>query len=83
MHGLEFVLLLLIEVAHLCKNFRVTRDFGYQDIIPLDGLATHANQLVNVRDLVYYLVAVRDDRMKFFKGLEGLVVVAKALINET
>ena len=61
--SLELVLLLLVEVTHLGKNFRVTRHLGDEDVVPFESLASHANQLVNVSDLVEHLIAVWNDRM--------------------
>lgn len=72
----------MIKIAHLGKDFRITWYLRYQDIVPFDGLATHANQLVDVRDLVDHLVAVRDDSMQLLERLERFVVVAETLVDE-
>ena len=60
-NSLEFVLLLLIQVAHLSEDLTVTWYFGYQNVVPLKSLASHANKLVNMSDLIYYLITVGDD----------------------
>lgn len=73
---LEFIGLLLIKIAHFGENFGVTGDLSDQDIVPLQGLAAHTNQLVYMSDLIDNFVAVRNDCVQFFKGLERFVVVA-------
>ena len=82
MHSLELVLLLLIQVAHLGEDLRVARHLSDQDVVPLEGLSAHADQLVHVRDLVDHLVAVRDDGMELLESLEAFVVVAQALVHK-
>ena len=74
--GLELVLLLLIQVAHLSEDLRVTRHLSDQDVVPLQGLSAHTDQLIDVCDLVDHLVAVRDDRVQLLEGLQTFVVVA-------
>jgi len=59
-HGLEFILLLLIEVAHLREDLRVAWDLGDQDVVPLERLSTHTDQLVNMSYLIDHLVGVGD-----------------------
>lgn len=56
MDGLELILLLLVKVAHFGEDLRISGHLGNKDVVPLEGLATHANQLVNVRNLVDDLV---------------------------
>ena len=80
--GLELVLLLLIQIAHLGEDLRVARHLSDQDVVPLEGLSTHADQLVDVRDLVDHFVAVWDDRVQLLEGLQGLVVVAQAFVHK-
>jgi len=58
--SLEFVRLLLVQVSHLGQHFRVGRHLGDQDIVPLQGLAPHADQLVHVSDLVDNFITVGD-----------------------
>ena len=55
-NGLELILLLLVKVSHLGKNFRISRNFGNQDVVPFESLTTHTNQLINMGDLVNDLV---------------------------
>ncbi len=43
MNCLELILLLLIQIAHLGEDFRVAGYLGYQDVVPLEGLSTHAD----------------------------------------
>ena len=80
--SLELILLLLVEVAHLGQDFRVTGHLSDQDVVPLEGLTTHADQLVNVSDLVQDFIAVWNDRVQLLKSLERFVVVAETLVNE-
>lgn len=80
---LELVLLLLVEVAHLSEDFRIARHLGDQNVVPLKSLATHADKLVDVSDLVQNLVTVGDDRVQLLEGLEGFIVVSEALVDET
>ncbi|MEN9873382.1 MAG: hypothetical protein RL186_279, partial [Pseudomonadota bacterium] len=61
MHGLEFVLLLLVEIPHFGQDFRVSWHLGDQDVVPLEGLSAHSDQLVDVSNLVDHFVAVGDD----------------------
>ena len=70
MHGLELILLLLVQIAHLGENLRVRRHLSDQDVVPLQGFTAHANQLVNVRDLVKHLVAVGNNGVQLFKCLQ-------------
>ena len=42
-NGLELVLLLLIQIAHLSEDLTVTWYFGYQNVVPLESLASHAD----------------------------------------
>ena len=60
-NGLELVLFLLIQIAHLSEDLTVTWYFGYQNVVPLKSLASHADKLVNMSDLIYHLITVRDD----------------------
>lgn len=43
MNGLELILLLLIQIAHLGEDFRVAGYLGDQDVVPLEGLSAHTN----------------------------------------
>ena len=81
--SLELVLLLLVEVTHLCKDLRITRHLRDKDVVPLEGFTSHSDQLINVGDLVKHLVGVGDDGVELLEGLQRLVVVAKALVNQT
>lgn len=83
MHGLEFVLLLLVEVAHLGQDLGVSWHFGNEDVVPLEGLSSHSDELVHVSNLVNHLVTVWDDSVKLFEGLKTLVVVTKAFVDQT
>jgi hypothetical protein len=82
-HGLEFVLLLLVEVSHLGQNIRVGWHLGDEDVVPLQGLSSHTNQFVNVSDLIDNFVTVWDDSVKLFESLQTFVIVAESLVNET
>ena len=62
-NSLELVLLLLVEVAHLSEDFRIARHLGDQNVVPLKSLATHADKLVHVSNLVQKLLTVRNDRL--------------------
>ena len=68
--GLELILLLLVEVTHLRKNFRVRGHLRNQNVVPLEGLATHTNQLVDVSDLVDNLVTVGDNGVELLESLQ-------------
>ena len=70
MNGLEFVLFLLVEVAHLGEDFRVGGDLGDEDVVPFEGFTTHADEFVDVSDLVEDLVAVWNDSVELLKGLQ-------------
>jgi len=80
-NSLELVLLLLVEVAHLRQNFRVTRHFRDEDIVPLEGLATRLNQLVHVSNLINDLIRVGNNRVQLLKSLQRFVIVAKTLVD--
>jgi len=80
---LELVLFLLVEVSHLSQDFRVSRDLGNQDIVPLQGLSSHTDELVHVSDLVDDLITVRNDGVKFLEGLKTLIVVVQSLVHKT
>ena len=83
MYSLELVLLLLVEIAHLGEDLRVARHFRDQDVVPLEGFTSHSDQLVHMRNLIKHLVAVGDNRVELLESLQGLVVVAEALVDET
>ena len=80
-HRLELVLLLLIQIAHLCQYLRIAWHLSDQDVVPLEGLATHADQLVDMGYLVDHLVTVRNDCVQLLEGLKTLVVVAETLVH--
>ena len=82
MNSLEFILLLLIKIAHLSQNFAVGWYFCYQDVVPLQRLPSHANQLVNVRNLVDNFITVGYNCVELFKSLQRLVVITKSLVDE-
>jgi len=81
--GLELVLLLLVEVAHLGEDFRVGGDFGDKDIVPLQSLSPHSNQLIHMCDLIDHLIRVGNNRVQLFKRLQRLIIIAETLIYET
>jgi len=81
-HCLELILFLLVKVAHLGKNFRVRRNLGDQDVIPLESFTSHTNQLVNMSDLVKDLIRVGNNGVKFLESLQRFIVVTKALIDQ-
>jgi len=81
-HCLELVLLLLVQVAHFGEDFRVTGHLGDEDVVPLEGFTAHTDQLVNMSDLVQDFIAVGDDGVQLFEGLERLVVVAESLVDQ-
>jgi len=81
-HRLELILLLLVKVAHLGQNLRIRRHLRDQDVVPFESLTAHADQLINVSDLVKNLVAIRDNSVELLESLERLVIVAEALIDQ-
>ena len=82
MHSLELILLLLIQIAHLGEDLRVARHLSDQDVVPLECLSAHADQLVHVRDLVDHLIAVRDNSVQLLESLEAFIVVAQAFVHK-
>ena len=81
--SLELVLLLLVQVAHLREDFRVCGHLSDKDVVPLEGLPAHANQFINVGNLVDNFIRVRNNSMQFFKRLQGLIIITEALVNKT
>lgn len=75
-NSLELILFLLIQVAHLGKDLTIRGYLCDQDVVPLDSLSPHTDQLVHMSYLVDDLIAVWDDCMQLFKGLKRLVVVS-------
>ena len=82
MDSLELILLLLVQIAHLGEDLRVARHFRDQYVVPFESFTAHSDQLINVRDLIEHFIAIRDDGVEFFEGLQALVVVAEALVNQ-
>jgi len=67
--SLELIRLLLVEVSHLGKNFRVSGHLGDQDVVPLEGLASHTDQFINMGNLVNNLITIRNNSVELFEGL--------------
>ena len=82
-HGLELVLFLLVEVAHLCEDFRVTWHLRDQNVVPLESLPAHADQFIHMGYLIDDLVAIGDDSVQFLERLQRLIIVSKALVHQT
>lgn len=59
--SLELIRLLLVEVSHLGEDFRVSGYLGDQDIVPLESLASHTDQFINMSYLINNLITVRND----------------------
>lgn len=74
---------MLVQVAHLGENLTVCWHLSYQDVVPLESLAPHANKFVDVCNLVDDFVGVWNYCVKFFKGLQRLVVITKPLVDKT
>jgi len=59
--SLEFIRLLLVKVSHLGEDFRISGYLGDQDVVPLQSLASHTDQFINVSDLVNDFIRVGDN----------------------
>lgn len=83
MNCLELVLFLLVEVAHFGEDFRVARNFSYQDVVPLESFSSHSDQFIDVGNLIQHLVAIGNNSMQLFKSLQRLIVIPQALVDKT
>lgn len=82
-NSLELILLLLVEVTHLGKDFRVSWNLGHEDVVPFESLSSHSDKLINMSDLIDDFIAVWNDSVKFLESLKTLVVVVKSLVNQS
>jgi len=81
-HSLEFILLLLVEIAHFGQYFWISWHLGNKDVVPFQSLSSHANKFVDMSDLINYFITIGDDSMQLFESLQTFVVIIQSLVDE-
>jgi len=80
---LKFILFLLVQIAHFGKDLRVAGYLGDQNVVPFESFSSHSDEFVDVSNLVQNFIAIGNNGVQLFKGLQRLIVVAQAFVDQT